>query len=60
MLKRIVVITFVALLSLGLAGTSIAETKRHSHPATVSTNQSGMSDPNQQWQQIMQQATGQL
>ena len=59
MLKRIVVIQFVALLSLALAGTSIAETTQHTHPTTGTkqTTTGGQNDPAQQFQQILQQST---
>ena len=60
MLKRIVVIQFVALLSLALAGTSIAETTQHTHPTTgtqQTTTGGGQNDPAQMFQQILQQLT---
>ena len=59
MLKRIVVIQFVAMLSLALAGTSIAETTQHTHPTTGTqqTTTGGQNDPAQMFQQILQQLT---
>ena len=59
MLKRIVVIQFVALLSLALAGTSIAETTQHTHPTTGTkqTTTGGQNDPQQQFQQILNDLT---
>ena len=60
MLKRIVVIQFVALLSLALAGTSIAETTQHTHPTTgtqQTTTGGVQNDPAQMFQQILQQLT---
>jgi hypothetical protein len=59
MLKRIVVIQFAALLSLALAGTSIAETTQHTHPnsGTKQTTGGGKNDPQQQFQQVLQDLT---
>jgi hypothetical protein len=56
MLKRIVAITFVALLSLALAGTSIADTKKKAPPPPPG-GQGGQNDPTQQYQQILNSLT---
>ena len=50
MLYRIVAITLVALLSLALAGQSIAETKKPPPPPKPTQ---GQNDPHQQFQQLL-------